>query len=179
MNRIKSKLEDENLLVDETADPVDRSSAATKLLSDGYGRAVVPVLEQWFDSKEFILRQDAVSLLLASLGHEKYLDRGIRMLHLDENWSVRCDAARGIGTFCLDFVEGEKHEEQIIKELLSALLSDKDEFVQQECYKWLNKLIHKSTQKYEEEKDSFHLQTDVDWNLLQPYLDKYSLQRPT
>ena len=26
------------LLVDETADPVERSSAATKLLSDGFGK---------------------------------------------------------------------------------------------------------------------------------------------
>jgi hypothetical protein len=178
MNRKKSTSEDEIILVNENADPIERSSAAKKLLSDGYGEIVIPVLEKWFDSPEFALREDAVSLLLASLGHEKHLNKGILMLHSDKSWSVRSDAARGIGAFCVDFFEGEKYEEQIIKELIVALIKDDEEFVQQECYKWLKIIINKEKQRFGDEKDSFNLQTDVDWNLLQPYLSKYGLQRP-
>jgi hypothetical protein len=176
MNRKKSTPQDEQILVDETADPVERSSSATRLLSDGYGKMVVPVLEKWFDSEQYMLRQDAVSLLLASLGHEKHLDKGIKMLHNDEDYSVRCDAARGIGKFCLDFIEGEKYENQIIKELLIALITDGDEFVQRDSYKWICNIIRKTEKS--SDSDSFNLKTDVDWNLLQPYLDKYGLQRP-
>jgi len=176
MKRVKSTPQDEIILADENANPVERSSSATKLLSDGYGKVVVPVLEQWFEHRESILREDAVSLLLASLGHEKYVDKAIKILHSDTDYVVRHDAARGLAKFCVDFIEGKKYENQINKELLLALVQDNEPYVQKECYKGLCRII--TGKNLKEDKDSFDLNQDVNWNLLQPYLDKYGLQKP-
>lgn len=46
MKRIKSTLEDEQLLVDESANPADRASAAESLASDGLIDVVSPILNQ-------------------------------------------------------------------------------------------------------------------------------------
>lgn len=177
MKRIKSTTEDEKILTDQNADLVERSSSAKKLLSDGYGEVVVPVLEQWLNHKEASLRDDAVSLLLASLGHEKYVGKAIEMLHNDPDDIVRGDAARGLALFCAEFIEGEKHEEQIVKELLLALLQEEDLFIQRDCYKGLCRIIKNEDWKYYDEKDYFDRNQDVDWRMLQPYLEEYNLQK--
>lgn len=178
MNRVKSTLEDEQILADEAADPVERGSSARKLLSDGYFDTAFPILAQWFDHPESTLREDAISLLLGSLGHQKYVGKVIEMLHTDSSDFVRGDAANSLSNFCVDFVEGEKYEEQIIKELLVGLLKDEDSFVQKHCYNGLYKIIKKERWKLYDEIDYFDRNRDVDWNLLQPYLEKYGLQKP-
>ena len=178
MKRIKSTPQDEIILADENADPVERSSSAKKLLSDGYGKVVVPVLEQWFEHKESSLRDDAVSLLLASLGHQKHVGKAVQMLHNDPDYIVRSNAARGLAIFCTKFIEGEKYEEKIIKELLLALIQDDEPYVQKDCYKGLCSIINEESWDYYDEKNSFDSEKDVDWNLLQPYLEKYGLEKP-
>lgn len=178
MKRVKSTPEDEKILLDENADLAGRSSSAKKLLSDGYGEIVIPVLEEWLYNQESSLREDAVSLLLASLGHEKHVEKAIEMLHNDPDETVRSNAARGLTLFCVNFIEGEKYEERIVKELLITLLQNDDTFVLQDCYKGLHVIIKKEKWKYSDEKDLFNRNQDVDWNLLQPYLDKYDLHKP-
>ena len=46
-----------------------------------------------------------------------------------------------------------------------------------ESYQWICNIIKKTEKS--SDNDLFNLKTDVDWTLLQPYLDKYDLQRPT
>lgn len=170
---------DEIILTDESADPIERSSSAKKLLSDGYGKQVVPVLAQWLDHQDALLREDAVSLLLASLGQEKYLNKAIELLHNDSDDTVRGDAARGIAIFCAKFIEGEKYQDEVIKELLLSLIRDKDTFVRQNSYKGLLQVIEKRDWNYYDEKDSFNPISDVDWEFLEPFLNKYSLKKPS
>lgn len=179
MRRNKSNPKDEIILTDINSDPIERSSSARKLLSDGYEKIVVPVLEEWLDHNEWSLRDDAVSLLLAGLGREKHFNRAVEFLHRDPNETVRASAARGITIFCAESIEGEKYEKQVIKELLLALIQDEDMFVQQNCYKGLLRIINKVEWSYYDEKYTFDRQTDIDWKMLQPFLDKFGLDKPT
>lgn len=176
MTRVKSTDKDEIILRDEKASPAERISAATVLASDGFGREIFPVLEKWLNHSHFLLRGEAVWMILSGFGHQKYVEKAIQMLHHDENWSVRQYASLALAEFSKDYIEGRKYLERIIKELLISLLNDQDEFVQRDSYKGLYKLI-KSENEFSN-KNEFNKNRDVDWNLLQPYLDKNNLQRP-
>lgn len=175
MKRTKSTLEDEIMLLNENASPPDRVNSMKKLASDGFGDKVHPVLDDWLSHSHFLLRDAAVSMLLISWGQQKYLGKVIEMLHNDTDWSVRGTAATALSNFSKEYVEGKKYEEQIIKELLISLLNDEDEFVQRDSYKGLYKLIKGERERSDE--NEFTRNQDVDWKMLQPYLEKYNLQR--
>lgn len=176
MIRNKSTLEDELILNDETANPADRASAAESLASDGFGKKLHPILDKWLNHSEFILRNEAIWLLLGAWGHQKYFNKAIDMLKNDSHWIVRKGVASYLVSFTQDFIEGEKYERQIMKELILSLLNDEDEFVQRNCYKNLHQLIRK--EKLKEDKNHFDCEKDVDWEMLEPYLKKYDLQKP-
>ena len=141
MNRIKSTLQDEELMLNENASSADRSTAAECLASDGFGKQIHPILDKWLNHKDFILRNTAISLLLGAWGHQKYVDKAIDLLNNDSNWSVRGTAARALSDFAKEFVEGEKQEERILKELLIALFGDNDTFSKQEIYKSVMRIV--------------------------------------
>ena len=178
MKRIKSTPEDESILIDETADSPDRLSSMQKLAFDGFGKQIHPILDKWLNHSEFILRDGAISMLLGNWGHRKYVDKAIEMMHQDEDWSVRIGAARALKKFCMDFIEGKSYEDQIIKELLLALIQDQDVFVQKTAYQELRSVINDESRTFYDEKDYFDKEVDVDWKRLQPYLDRYDLQKP-
>lgn len=176
MKRIKSTLEDEIMLLDENASPPDRVNSMKKLASDGFGDKIHPVLDNWLNHSHFLLRDAAVSMLLVSWGQQKYVGKVIEMLHNDTDWSVRGTAATALANFSKEFIEGSKYEQKIVGELLISLLKDEDEFVQRDSYKGLYKLIKGECERSDE--NEFARNRDVDWDLLQPYLDKYGLQKP-
>ncbi|MBA4124418.1 MAG: HEAT repeat domain-containing protein [Acidobacteria bacterium] len=176
MKRVKSTQYDEIILRDESTSPADRVSAATVLASDGFGQEIFPVLEKWLNHSHFLLRAEAIWMILSGFGHQKYVEKAIQMLHNDDNWSVRKYASLALSDFSKEYVEGKKYEEQIIKELLISLLNDEDGFVQRDSYKGLYKLIKGKRERSDE--NEFDRNRDVDWDLLLPYLDKYGLQKP-
>lgn len=176
MKRVKSTPQDEAILRDETANPADRASAATRLASDGFGKEIFPVLDNWLSHSSFILRDEAVSILLGVWGHEKYVGRIIEMLNNDSHWLIRKSASQSLATFIEKFAEGEKYKAQVIEELLKSLLDDEKDFVQKKSYEGLYKLI--KNERPREDNDSFDRNQDVDWILLQPYLEKYALNKP-
>lgn len=178
MKRKKSTIEDERIVVDEAAYSPDRLSSMRKLASDGFGKQLHPILNDWLNNSEFILRDGAISMLLGSWGLQKYVDKAVELLHKDGDWSVRMSAARALADFCQDFIEGEMCKDNITKELLISLLNDDDEFVQRDSYKSICRIIKNESWSYYNEKDSFDRDQDVDWNLLQPYLKKYDLKPP-
>lgn len=176
MNRIKSTLKDEQILLDETANPADRASAAESLAFDGFGKQIHPVLDEWLISSEFILRNQAISMLLGIWGHRKYLNTGFNLLHSDEHWLVRKGSSIALSKFAREFIEGTKYRDQIIRELISSLIKDENQFVQKNSYKCVYELI--TSKKFNMDKDYSDRSQDVDWNLLKPYLEKYSLNKP-
>ncbi len=176
MKRIKSTQNDEIVLRNESVPPADRVSAATVLASDGFGREIFPVLEEWLNHSHFLLRGEAIWMILSGFGHQKYVQKAIQMLHQDSNWSVRKYASLALSDFSKEYIAGKKYEEQIIEQLLISLLNDEDEFVQRDSYKGLYKLITDNVLTFD--KDSFDRNRDVDWNLLRPYLEKYKLKKP-
>lgn len=177
MKRNKSTPQHEVIIKDDSSEPSDRINAAVCLASDGFADIIFPELIKWLNSSHFLLRSEAVWMLLSGFGHQKYVGKAFEMLHNDSNWSVKVYASNALTQFTQDYTEGEKYEDQIIKELLLSLLNDEDEFVQQCNYKNLHQLVKK--EKPKDEKDSFNLMQDVDWQMLEPYLKKYDLQKPT
>lgn len=175
MKRVKSTPKDDLILVDESAPPTERESAASRLTFDGFFSLVEPELRKWLSHPNFLLRSKAIIILIGRMGKEAYFKNALEMLHSDKNWSVRCDAAYSLKQFVTNFRVNDQIKENSIKELLSALLSDKEEFVQQSSYKALLELIKNESLK---DNDSFDKENDVDWNLLEPYLEKYDLQKP-
>jgi hypothetical protein len=176
MKRIKSTLEDEQLLVNESANPADRASAAESLASDGLIDIVSPILKQWLEHSEPMLREEAITLLLGGFGYEQYVEKAILMLHNDPYWLTRGDAAFALSSFATRFKSAEKYKDKIIKELLRSLISEEDKVIQRKSYQSLYEII--TTKLLQFDKDEFDRNCDIDWNLLQPYLDKYGLQKP-
>ncbi len=175
MKRIKSTPQDEITLRDKTANPADRASSASKLAFDGLREQVNPVLDNWLRDSDPLLRSESVWMLIARFGNQKYIDEAINMVHRDSDYVVRGTAVRALTLFAKEIIGGERHRDQIIKELFISLLNDKDELVQKDSYEGLYRLITKKELK--DDKDYFDLNKDVDWDLLQPYLEKYNLQR--
>lgn len=176
MKRLKSTPEDERILKDEAANPADRASAAESLAFDGFGKQLHPVLDEWLTSSEFILRNHAISMLLGIWGHKKYLNEGLNFLHSDEHWLVRKGSSIALLKFAQEFIEGEKYKNQIMKELLISLIQDENQFVQKSSYKCVYQLI--TGRKLNVDEDYFDRNRDANWDLLQPYLDKYNLSKP-
>lgn len=176
MIRKKSKLEDEQIVRDESVDQVERASAALRLASDGFGKDLHPILDKWLDDPNFILRSEAINLLLGSWGFEKYLKKGVEMLQKDQRWEVKCAAASALKSFATNFDKGEKYKTTILKKLFESLLNDENKIVQKRVYEYIYNIItHKKIfiESYE-----FDEQRDINWNLLEPYLEKFNLQKP-
>ncbi len=53
---------------------------------------------------------------------------------------------------------------------------EEDEVIQRKSYQSLYEIITMKLLQFD--KDEFDRERDVDWNLLLPYLEKYSLQKP-
>lgn len=176
MNRIKSTKQDEIIVKDEKVSSVMRISAMKKLASDGFSDIIHPTLENWLIHPDFLLRDASISMLLRFWGQEKYISKIIEILHYDTDWSVRGTAAIALADFSEEFIEGEKYKPKIIKELLVSLIKDSDEFVQRDSYKGLYKLI--TDKELDFDKNIFDRIQDVDWQILEPYLKEYDLQKP-
>lgn len=171
MQRRKSTPADDIMLTDADADPVERSSAVARLVSDGFDY-FKPVIVNLLGHPHFILRSEAIKVLLSAWKLPEYVDDAVRMLRTDPEWSVRADAAFSLSWFT-QYTGQQK--DKIVKELLLGLLQDDDWAVQKSCYKNLLKVLGAKT-KITDKK--FNRDKNVDWEMLTPYLNKYNLTKP-
>ena len=178
IKRVKSSPEDNLILLDETADVNDRENSATRLAFDGFFDLLRPVLDKWLINSEFLLRSRAITFFLGRIGDEKYYEKAVQMLQEDSNWIVRKSSIEALRTFSADFDKGKDYIQRTIKEMLYTLINDQDEAVQAKSYQVLHELITGKNWDIYEHINYFDCQRDVDWKLLQPYLEKYNLKKP-
>ena len=177
MIRRKSTESDEQLIYDESVRSVDRVGAISRLAVDGYAE-MESLLVKLLDSEDYLLRDQAIRILLGGWGQSKYLEKVIGILHHSSDEFVRMSAANSLGSFVVTFEVGQKHKERVLRELLEQLLNDEDLFAQKRCYEQIVKII-KNQRVGEDLPNLFDRERDVDWNLLQPYLEEYNLRKPS
>lgn len=175
MERRKSKPNDEKLIYDESADMVDRDGAIFRLAVDGYG-AMQPLLEQLLIHPQYMLRSRAIKVLLGGWGLSEYFNKAVEMLRSDADYSVRSGAGFALSQYARNFESGRKVKDKIAGELTKSLLEDDDIAVQESSYEELLRVIGQKRPNTKEVE--FNRETEVDWDLLQPYLEKYGLQKP-
>lgn len=88
MKHKKSTPADLQMLHDESADPVERSSAIPRLVADGF-TDFEATLVALLNHPHFILRGEAIKVLLSKWQLAKYMNHAVRMLHSDSDWSAR------------------------------------------------------------------------------------------
>lgn len=167
MQRFKSSPADDLLVRDKTARPVDRTSAITRLVFDGFND-IEPLLADMLKDDSYLLRAQAVKALIGSWGRSEYLNDAKRLLRSDPEWLVRSDAAFALSQYA------QKHREQqqyIAEELARQLVQDGDSEVQKNCYQELLRLLAPD-RDWLSVPDYFNRERDVDWGLLKPYLDE-------
>jgi len=175
MERRKSKLGDEKLIYDESADMVDRDSAIFRLAVDGY-EEMQPFLENLLNHSQYMLRSRAIKVLLGGWGLSKYFDKAVEMLHSDPDYSVRSGACFALSQYASNFEDGRKRRDNIISQLIRRLLEESDVAVQESCYDELLRIIE--GKRFHSKNYEFNRNKDVDWKLFQPYLEKYNLEKP-
>lgn len=173
--RIKSTPDDERLLSDESPDVVDRAFAIRSLVYDGFDE-IEPVLSNLLTHSEAMLRGEAIVALLSRTDKPQYLEKAVQMLRFDNDFEARQNGALALSMFAQFSSEKNAYREIVIKELLEAVIRDKNEFVQKRSYEHLYQLI--TGKNLFVESHLFDRTKDVNWSLLKPYLEKYNLEKP-
>lgn len=166
IERRKSKPEDDTLIYDENADPVERASAISRLTVDGF-TDIEPLLAQILRHESLFLRSQSIISLLGFFHKSRYIDDAVQMLHSDPEWMARGDAVFALSRFASRTGEQRK---PIIRELVQCLMRDENSAVQRKCYEGLLLLLAPE-RKRSSIPDNFNRERDVDWELLKPYLD--------
>jgi hypothetical protein len=169
MRKQKAKPGDKELIYNESIDVGERASALFRLAVDGYSQ-MEPLLVSLLSHKEGMLRGEAIKILLRGWNLPKYLDDAVKMLHKDPDEDVRSDAAFSLGQFARYCEDGIKQQSFIIKELVCQLMKDESSFVRKTCYEQLLELLAPE-RGYVELPDDLSLERDVDWKLLEPYIN--------
>ncbi|MCG8418725.1 MAG: hypothetical protein MJE77_12370 [Proteobacteria bacterium] len=165
--RRKSRDGDEQLVIDESADPVEREGALGRLLADGR-RDYRPLLRQWLAHSNPFFRQAATSKLLIYFRCEPNIDEDIACVIA----LARGDAEPGVRGAAIgalsDYVElTGLHRERILRLFVTVLERDDDCIVQMNCYEEL--LGHLAAERVTElppQTTPFDRNQHVDWSLL-------------
>ncbi|HVG39187.1 MAG TPA: hypothetical protein VM870_07865 [Pyrinomonadaceae bacterium] len=153
------------LLQDINADPVERSSAMVRIGVDKLTH-FKPVIADLLRHQHFILRGEAIKVLLGKWNLPEYVEEGVQMLRHDLEWSTRADAASALSWFA--FATG-KQTDLIARELVRSLKEDENRSVHEEAYSGLLRILTPE-RKQSTIPDDFNRERDVDWELLKPYL---------
>lgn len=173
IQRRKSTPADDLMLNDENADPVERSSAISRLVADNFTN-FEPTLIALLDHPHFILRGEAIKVLLSAWKLPKYVDTAVTMLRSDPEWEVRADAVCALSWFAQ---RTGQQRGKIIGELAKSLLNDTDWAVQENCYRELLVLLN-TGKKHPDYSRKFDRERDVDWEMLKPYLNDSQIPQP-
>lgn len=167
MQRRKSTPNDDALLQNDSADPVERASAMTRIGIDNL-KHFETTIAGLLNHPNFILRGEAIKVLLGKWEMSKYLNDAVQMLRSDSEWSARADAATAMSTFT-QFTK-QSHE-LVLSELINCLMNDEHRSGQKSCYEEILKILAPS-KDWTSLPNRFDRERDVDWNLLKPYLDE-------
>jgi hypothetical protein len=169
--RHKSTPQDDTLAKDERADPIDRVAAIARLTFDQFYE-LEPLFAALLDHPSHYLRGRSIYSLVGSWNKAEYLERAIEMLRTEPEWEARDQIALALKSFVLySKACTPAQRKRVIHELVQALVTDENEFVQGGCYKNLVEILAPE-RKPITLPDYFDRNRDVDWNLLKPYLDK-------
>jgi hypothetical protein len=168
MERRKSRPGDEKLIYDESADPVERAGAIFRLAVDGYPH-MERLLTSLLNHSNYMLRSQSIKILLGGWEMAEFSEKALEMLDSDPDWEARSGAAYALSKFAKSGV-GKEYKSQIIRALVSSLIKDDDEAVQESCYEELLSLIAPE-KGHVELPLLFDRNRDVDWSLLEPYLN--------
>ena len=167
MQRHKSKPSDDQLVRDENADAVERSSALFRLAVDGFFE-FEPLAVELLHHSSNMLRAEAIKILVGLWRKPEYVDDAVQLLHHDPDEMVRGDAAFALSQYA---VRTGDQQESITHELANQLTQDSDFGVHEQCYRGLLSLL--SPEKSHANLPTFFdRERDVDWSLLKPYLNE-------
>jgi len=176
----KSTSTDFKMAYDDSANAVDRAFAIRSLVFDRIYE-IEPLLVQLLKHKEEFLRGEAINALIGRWHKAQYLGAALGMLHSDTSYVARRDSAFALGEFAAFADEADKYKKQIIQSLVHALVADDNWSVQQRCYEQLLNLICGkmfASEEFPQKNQEFDIKRDVDWKMLQSYLEKYNLEKP-
>jgi hypothetical protein len=167
--RYKSSPDDDRLIQDENARPLDRAAAMTRLRFDKLYH-FEPFFASLLDHAAYVLRGEAIKTLLGMWKRSEYLDAAIQLLRSDPEWETRTDAAFAMTMALGQGVIKGSERERVIEELAQALMRDEDDIAQSRYYELLLEIL--APERKGAVPDYFNRERDVDWQLLKPYLDK-------
>ena len=157
---MKAHPNDKKLIHDETADPVERSSAASRLAADGYS-GLLPLLIGWLTHDQWLLRVDSAKMLIL-LEYQPALAATIDMLCNDAVDEVRLCAP----TALLAVRSWDSNPiADIIPIFVQQLSVEKDESVVESIYEALLEAIGEG-EKAADISLYFDPKNDIDWDLL-------------
>lgn len=161
--------DDLRALTDKKAEPARRAQALSRLAHWERGKydQLESTIASLLDEDNPMVRGAAIKTLVSGWQREKYLGKAIDILlkPKDEWWVARGDAAFALGQYAR-FAGRER--DRIIRVLLQGLKTDPEWPVQRACYEQLLELV--APDRDPPESEEFNRDTDVDWNLLAPYL---------
>lgn len=171
MRHGKAQPNDPSILRDETARPVDRAAALSRLVSDGRTE-FEPDIVRCVAHEHPVLRGDAIMALVGRWRMERYVSHADRMLVEDADEAVRGNAAWALSMYAAraDRVS-EEERSRILRTLARVVLSDEDPGVQQSAYDGVLRILDRPFTEYMREARFFDAQRDANWELLKPYLE--------
>jgi HEAT repeat protein len=170
MRHGKAQSNDPSVLRDETARPVDRAAALSRLVSDRRTE-FEPDIVRCLAHEHPVLRGDALYALLGRWCMARYVPHADRLLVEDPDWAVRMDAASALSTYAWLGGVSEQERSRILRTLARVVLSDEDPGVQQSAYQGVLQILDRPSAEYMHEARFFDPQRDVNWELLKPYLE--------
>lgn len=169
MTRYKSTPEDEQLVRDDSADPLERETSIKRLAYDQIYEMEATFARLIKDSSPYV-KGAALNALLAYWKKSQYIDDAICVLRQDESPTSREKAAFALSQFLNRNDAAKDYEKRIVSELVRALTHDDDFGVQEVCYQEIVKRLAPD-RKVVSHAMYFNRERDVDWELLKPYLD--------
>ena len=167
----KAHPNDPQVLRDETARPVDRAAALSRLVSDRRTE-FEPDIVRCLAHEHPILRGDAIRALVGRWCMAQYVPQADRMLAEDPDEAVRGDAAGALSMYAWLGGVPEPERLRILRTLARVVQKKEDPGVQEAAYNGVLRILDRpSTEYFHEALRFFDPHRDANWELLKPYLD--------
>jgi hypothetical protein len=170
MRHGKAQPNDPYVLRDETARPVDRAAALSRLVSDRRTE-FEPDIVKCLAHDHPILRGKA---LIALVGHwcmARHVPQADRLLVEDPDEAVRGNAAYALSMYAWLGGVPEQERSRILRTLARVAQTEEDPGVQQSAYEGVLRILDRPFAEYMREARVFDPRRDVNWELLKPYLE--------
>lgn len=169
MRRRKAQASDPATLRDETAPPVERAAALSRLVSD-QRREFERDIARLLTHPEPLLRGKAIIALAGRWNIRDYLSLAHRLLREDPDWLVRSNAACALSLYASPGQADEQERAAILRALAQSVQSDDDTRVKEAAYTAILDILGRPAAEHFYDVREFDPQRDVNWSLLAPYL---------